>query len=84
MFGRGETRVGLGALNVIFDGLGIVEDGFRVAGDSKIEVACVDRAGSTTSLIHADRSKWLKLSVDVVDKTRSDQETIARRRTTES
>lgn len=67
MIRRGETSVGLGALDIIAHSLGVLGDGVRVAGDGKFETTPIDGLGSTTSLIHVDWPKSPKLPVYVVD-----------------
>ena len=61
MVRRGKTGIGLGALDVISYCLGILGDGFGVAGDSKVKVTPVDSAGSTSCLIHLDGYKMFQL-----------------------
>lgn len=67
MIRRGKTGVGLGALDVIIHCLGVLSDGFRVAGNGKSKITPTDGGGSTPSLIHIDWSKFFRSSVCVLD-----------------
>lgn len=61
MIRRGKTGIGLGALDIIANCLGVLGDGFRVASDGKLKFTSVDGAGAATSLIHVE---WLVHLVD--------------------